>query len=83
MKPTNDTHNNDYLFDLGLLDQMCSRLDINMQDKLDLGLNVKLIDKQNNKCNLLSEYELIIYRKSQGDIFVPLYKLSNIFCYSL
>ena len=79
IKTTNDALDNDCLFDLDLLDQMCSGLDVDMQDKLDLELNVKFIDESNDERVLFPEHELMIPSKGQDDIFVPPCKLSDIF----
>ena len=74
VKTTNDALDNDCLFDLKLLDQMCSGLDDDMQDKL----NLEFIDESNDGRNLFSGHELKISSTDQKDIFVPSCKLSDI-----
>jgi len=79
MKTKNDVLDNDCLFDLDLLDQMCSGLDVDMQDKHDLVLNVNFIHEPNDELDLFPHHGLIIPSKGQEDIFLPPCKLSDIF----
>ena len=73
---TNDDFNNDCLFDLDLLEQMCSGLDGDMQDKLDLELFVKSSNKPPQQRELC-EHEPITSNNDQEDVSLSSCRLSH------
>ena len=59
-------HNDDQiLFDLNLLDQMCSGLGDCTQHEIDQELAVITIDESSNKSNVISEHQLMVPSKEQ------------------
>ena len=77
VKRTDEAVDTDCLFDLDLLDQMCSGLEDGMQDKLDLELTVESIDESADYRDPLTKHEVTISNGVLEDVSLPSCEFSD------